>query len=82
MAESLVESYDQSHDQTKVLVRHTYTIEDHDEELMALTSRIAWPTHFVPPTSVLKPGVNHDASAVTDVPGLGACGGQGPISGD
>ena len=60
MATSRVQSYDKSNDQAKVLGRHSHTIEDYDEELTALTTRTALPTHFVPPALVLKPGVNHE----------------------
>ena len=51
MATSCVQTYGMFKDQA----RHTHTIEDYDEELTALTTRIALPTHFVPEASVLKP---------------------------
>ena len=44
----------------RVLARDTHTIGVYDEELTASTTRIALPTHFVPPASVMKPGVNHE----------------------
>ena len=50
------------------LAHHTHTLEDHDEEpTAALTTRIALPTHFVPPAT-------NSTFAVTDVSGLEACG--------
>ena len=61
MATSRVQSYDKSNDQAKVLARSIrIRSEDYDEELTALTTRIALPTHFVLPALVVESGVNHE----------------------